>query len=161
MARANEWGFWRITTRELKSFVHIFHDIMLSFHTYDIFSRFNSKVGCERLRKYIVRSIGDTNDSTSQWKSQYVWNKKILRAILDPWDPWGLCTQPRLTWFVACFRCRRNISNMRLPFNFWLPYRSKTIVIWHIVTKRVVETCLASVTASEGVEQAQLSNRGW
>ena len=159
MARANEWGFWRITTRELKSFVHIFHDIMFSFHTYDIFSRF--KVGCERLRKYIVRSIGDTKDSTSQWKSQYVWNKKILRAILDPWDPWGLCTQPRLTWFVACFRCRRNISNMRLPFNFWLPYRSKTIVIWHIVTKRVVETCLASVTASEGVEQAQLSNRGW
>ena len=85
--------------------------------------------------------------------------KKILRAILDPWDPWGLCTQPRLTWFVACFRCRRNISNMRLPFNFWLPYRSKTIVIWHIRNEKGCRDlpskryCLRRSRASSVVEQ--------
>lgn len=153
MVRANEWGFWRITTRELKSFVHIFHDIMFSFHTYWYFFTFQFK-GWMRTTAKIHRSFNRRHcDSTSQWKSQYVWNKKILRAILDSWDPCGLCTQPRLTWFFS-----RNISNMRLPFNFWLPYRSKTIVIWHI---RNEKGCRDLPSKRYWLRRSRASSGGW
>ena len=47
-------------------------NVFYFIHT-EISSHLNSKFGSKRLWKYIVRLITDTNDSTSQCESQYVW----------------------------------------------------------------------------------------
>ena len=75
VSAANEWFFFIHCNEWPKVVPALLMVWCFYFKHSHIFSHLNSKTGSERLWKYIVRPIRDTNDNTSQCKSQYVWNK--------------------------------------------------------------------------------------
>ena len=85
-----------IALSEEKSFKHQpWYDVFISdVYMLSYFLHLNTKIGGERLWKYIIRPIKSTNESTSQCKSQYyeinVSTVHVLNTSTKIWCNWAL-----------------------------------------------------------------------